>query len=165
MGRQVLILMSREDERRFLEFLRETAPIQLYDHFAPTSDALAVEDFADELTGHWGYLAHNLTFPWVPEYGEVGPLAEDPDMIGWAYISNAGQAPVLEIDRSLQGQRGRLYWARDFSAPNGLAYDTEAFSRWVDRVWRWCRTNGQKLKANDFSAAYVFPGALAERGG
>jgi hypothetical protein len=165
LGRQIQILMNRDDERTFLEFLRGTAPIQLYDRFAPISDALGVDDFADEPTGHSGYLAHNQTFPWVPEYGKVRPRSVDPDKIDWAYISNAGQAPFLEIDRSLRGKPGRLYWARDFSAPNGLAYDAEAFSKWVDRVWRWCRANGRKLSANDPSAPYIFPGAMEEKGG
>lgn len=66
MGRQIQILMNREDERRFLDFLRETAPIQLYGSFAPTRDALAVEDFADEPNGHWKQLAHNRRFLGCP---------------------------------------------------------------------------------------------------
>lgn len=164
MGRQIAIVMSRQDEKEFLSFLRASAPIQLYASFAKTILDLAVSDFSDLSERHWQYHVHNLDFEWTPEYATVGELAVDPAMIGWAYVANKSTAPVLEIDRAdiARHRPGRLYWARDFSAPRGLSYDADAFNKWIDAVWRWCRSHGRKQPAGDTWAPYVFPHAWTQ---
>jgi len=153
--------MAREDEESFLRFLREGASIQLFESFMPMSAELAVANFADEMSGHWLYRIWNQSFPWTPQYGTVGPRAEDPNMVGWAYLSNASTAPLLELSRSDPSHRraGRLYWARNVSAPDGLDYDADAFSRWVDTIWAWCRGSATKEPRGDRWAPYVFPAA------
>src|SRR5215213_9672199 len=125
MGRQIQVAMAREDERCFLEFLRSTSDIQLFESFASTSEGLWVNDVNEVLEGHWSYHIWNRRFAWSPEYGRVGPKAHEPAHIGWYYIANNHAAPVLEMTRSdvRSGKFGRLYWARDFAAPAGLSYD------------------------------------------
>ena len=126
-GRQVQIMINREDERERVPGLpARNRAHPLYGSFAPTGRPWPSRTSQMSRTATGTTRRHNLTFPWVPEYGTVGPRAVDPEMIGWAYISNKGQAPSSEIDRSLLGKSGRLYWARDFSAPNGLAYDARS---------------------------------------
>lgn len=56
-----------------------------------------------------------------------------------AYVSNSSAAPVLEYSRHTQHSPGRIYWAKHFSAPTGLAYDAAAFERWYDSVARWVK--------------------------
>ncbi|MDQ0573028.1 hypothetical protein QFZ42_004862 [Variovorax paradoxus] len=34
---------------------------------------------------------------------------------------------------------GRLFWAEDFAASDGLAYDAAPLSKRIDWVWRWVR--------------------------
>jgi hypothetical protein len=162
MGRQIGIAAIGEDERMLLDFLRSTADIALFETFAPTLDALWVDEFAPEFRGHICYHAWNRAFPWTPAYGEVGPQSHDPACIGWSYVANSSCAPVLEIGRTRPSdlQPGRLYWARAFSAPNGLTYDGEAFSHWIDLVFKGVRKLARKLPGDRF-APYAFPAAEA----
>ena len=161
MGRQLQLLMDANDEKTLIAFLRSTANIQIIESFAPTSDELWVEDFNSSFEGHHTYEIWNQTFGWVPEYGTVGPKAHDPSHIGWRYIANKSSAPLLEVGRTNQEscQSGRLYWAKDIAAPNGLAYDVIAFEKWVDSIWRWVRKHGRKIKELPLEP-YVLPGAM-----
>ncbi|HYQ02760.1 MAG TPA: hypothetical protein VER96_29010 [Polyangiaceae bacterium] len=162
MGRQIFLVATLEDERAFLDFLRTTAPLRISEGFAPTIPELWIDNFAGEFKGHISYRIWNTVFAWEPTYERVGPRAHDPACIGWSYISNAGSAPVLEFDRSSPKRPGRLYWARDFSAPDGLHYDAVAFSRWVDRAFNWVRKYGRKQRQRDDFGAYWLPVALRE---
>ena len=38
---------------------------------------------------------------------------------------------------------GRIYWGKNSSAPEGLAYDVSAFEKWYERVVRWLRKQRQ----------------------
>jgi hypothetical protein len=164
MGKQTHIVATLEDEEAFLRFVRETADIALFESFAPTADALWKQSFEAERSGHYKYCIWNRAFPWTPEYGRVGPQADDPKCIGWYYVSNTGDAPVVEFDRSdfHPVREGRVYWARDFSAPRGLDYDVAAFSRWYDSVVRWIRKHGRKLQTGAYWPYYL-PDAWARR--
>ena len=144
MGRQIPIIATAEDEALLLRFLRSTADIALVEAFAPTIEGLWVSDFCPTKTGHWTYLLWNRAFPWNPAYGTVGPRAHDRARIGWSYVSNAGAAPVVEFLRSgaQHDGTGRLYWAKAFSAPHGLAYDVPAFEHWYNQIVRWVRKHG-----------------------
>ena len=107
MGRQISIVATLEDERAFLDFLRTTAKLRIFENFAPTVPELWVESFAAQFEGHISYRIWNTAFAWEPTYLEVGPRAHDPTFIGWSYVSNAGSAPVLEFDRSSRNGAGR----------------------------------------------------------
>jgi hypothetical protein len=143
MGRQIAVALTPIDEAVFLDFMRGEADIKLIESFAPSKRELWVEDFAVELTGHWNYHIWNQQFPWTPAYSRVKGDAYHHEHIGWCYVANLGTAPVIEFSRSdvAQAKYGRLYWAKYFSAPRGLDYDVEEFSRWYDTVVRWIRGN------------------------
>jgi len=160
-GKQLQIAMNEADEKDFVSFLRSVADIRLIEAFAPTIEALWVDDFNPISKGHHTYAIWNTAFAWMPEYGTVGEQAHDPNSIGWRYISNADGAPLLHMTRSnlLSGVSGRLFWAKDFAAPGGMAYDVASFSNWIDSVWRWVRRHGKKLKNLDLQP-YVFRGEL-----
>jgi hypothetical protein len=149
MGRQTQVAMTDVDEGEFLAFLRSAADIQIFESSAPSPAAMPVEGFAPREEGHWQYFIWNLAFPWTPEYETVGNRAVCPDRAGWSYLRNASTAPVLEYDRhdftSARAVGGRVYWARHFGAGT-LAYDTDAFSRWFDRVVRWIRRRGRQQR-------------------
>lgn len=151
MGKQIAIAATKKDEKMLLTFLRSTAEIRLIETFAPTVDKLWVDKFSSQMTGHWDYYIWNTRFNWQPEYGEVGKTASDKKQIGAVYVSNAFTAPLLEFSRSDVGsqQYGRLYWAKDFSAPNGLDYDVNEFSQWWDKIIRWVRksSSGKEVDA------------------
>ena len=161
-GRQIAIAAIGEDERLLLDFLRDSADIQLFETFAPTREALWVEDFIPEFRGHWLYRAWNRSFPWTPEYGTVGKQAYDHPTVGWSYVSNYSYAPVLEISRTDPDdlKPGRLYWAgRSLSNPTPT-YEMDAFERWLDIVFAWVRKNGKKMEKGAYTP-YVFPKAAA----
>ena|SRR5258708_5019522 len=162
MGRQISLVATLEDERAFLDFLRSTGALRIFESFAPTAPELWVENFAPEFNGHIGYRIWNTAFAWEPTYLQVGPRAHDPAHIGWSYVSNASCAPVLEFDRSSPKGPGRLYWARDFAGPDGLNYDADAFSKWVDRAFHWVRKYGRKQRQRDDLGAYWLPAALRD---
>lgn len=155
--------MSTEDEKQLIDFLRSTCEIEIFESFAPTKEDLVVNDFNENFSGHWHYKIWNKNFPWNPEYGTVGNKAHTPEHIGWRYVSNSGQAPIIEVTRSRPdlSSSGRLYWANNFSAPNGLNYDSAEFSRWVDKIWRWVRKNGRKINELPLQP-YALPHAAAK---
>lgn len=163
MGRQIQLLMSTEDEKQLIAFLRSTCEIEIFESFAPTKKDLLVNGFNENFSGHWHYKIWNKKFQWSPEYRTVGPNSHDPECIGWYYVSNAGQAPILEVTRSKPdlSSSGRLYWANNFSAPNGLSYDSEEFSRWVEKIWRWVRKNSCKINELPLQP-YALPHASAK---
>ena len=75
-------------------------------------------------------------------------------------------APVLEFSRSFlhEHRYGRIYWARDFSAPHGLDYDAEAFARLTDSVWRWIRKVGHRSPGAKTHSPYFLPDAWSRYG-
>lgn len=141
MGKQIAIAATKKDEGLLLKFLRETAQIRIIESFAPTVDKLWVENFSPQMTGHWQYDIWNTRFQWQPEYGVVGKNAYEKKRVSWVYIADSSNAPVLSFSRSrVDSQKyGRLYWAKDFAAPNGLEYDVNEFSQWWDKIIRWVR--------------------------
>jgi hypothetical protein len=159
MGRQIQVVATAADESAFLAFLRESAEIAIIDTFTRTRDALWVDEFNPELIGHWIYKIWNKAYPWQPEYRQTDK-AENPNNNGLFYVSNTDIAPVIEFTRSdvPRGKCGRIYWGKDFSAPHGLDYDTDAFGKWFDKVVRWVRKNGRKDQNNVYSPYYL-PGA------
>lgn len=148
MGRQTPVAMTDADEQEFLAFLRSTADIQLFESPAPSPELMIVDDFAPRELGHWGYLIWNQAFPWTPEYGQVAGGAGVRDRVGWFFLRNSVNAPLLEYTRHnfsvTHGLTGRVYWAKDFASPGQLPYDTLAFSRWFDQVVRWIRKRGRR---------------------
>ena len=141
MGRQLQLATTRADEAEFLRFVASLAPIRVFQNFAATPDDLWFADygsiaFPPRILHIWPQ-----TFPWVPIYKQTGGPGCLPEMAGRFYVANTGAAPVLELSRSdlSQGRHGRIYWSRNFAAPVGLDYDEAAFSRLVDKIWRWVR--------------------------
>lgn len=150
MGRQTQVAMTDADEREFLAFLRGMAQIQLFESSAPSPELMAVADLAPREQGHWQYFIWNRTFAWEPEYGRVAENAFVPDRVGWAFLSNASIAPLLEYDRhdstGPRGVTGRVYWGRQPSSLGSLSYDVRAFARWFDQVVRWIRKHGHQTR-------------------
>ena len=101
------------------------------------------------------------SFDWSPEYAQTGGPKCPPERAGLFYIANAHSAPVLQFSRSFLEEQlyGRVYWGRDFSAPHGLDYDAEAFSRFTDSVWRWIRKVGRRLPDATTYSPYFLPDA------
>ena len=133
MGRQVAATLTEEQEHQLLAFLRSTADVVLIRAAGPTTDDLFASDFAERGDWCWHYWLWNRDFHWVPE------ISRHKDHIA---ISNTNAAPLIEYTRhNFDGSEpvGRLYWAKDFAAPDGLAYDPSAVNRWVDLAFAWVR--------------------------
>lgn len=153
MGRQIQVALTYEDEQLFLSFLKEASEIVLLESFAPTKEGLWKELFEQQVQGHWTYRIWNKEFPWEPEYGQ--------STSGTYYVSNKGAAPLIEFTRSDigQGKYGRIYWAKYFSAPNGLDYDVDKFSKWYDSVVKWIRKSAEHKMKNGSVNTYFLPNA------
>jgi len=164
MGRQLPIAMNFDDELEFVSFLRSSADIKIIEAFAPSIEELWVEKINPVVSGHYTYHIWNSEYPWSPRYGTVGEQAHNRKSIGWRYVSNTVDAPLLELTRSNvpEGKIGRLYWAKDFAAPKGLCYDSAKFGRWIDHIWRWVREHGRK-DGSFVGDPYILPGAWAHR--
>jgi hypothetical protein len=165
MGKQVQVAMLEDDEALFLAFLREKAEIQLLEYFAPTPEKIFTEKMGPRDKGHWHYRIWNKSFPWTPKFAHVASDAKVVERRGWSYVANAGTAPLVEYSRhnfAPNGSQGRLYWAKYFSAPNGVDYDVESFERWYDSIARWIRKNGRRDE-NDRMGRFHLPSAWAAR--
>jgi len=162
MGRQIQVAMTEPDERVFLEFLRSTATIRIFESAAPTQGQMVVDGFGPREQGHWHYFIWNTAFAWSPEYGQVSSQATDSGRAGWSYLRNSSTAPVLEYGRhhftSPRGATGRVYWAKYFASPGALPYDVDAFSGWFDEVARWIRKHGRR-EARGAHERYFLPDA------
>ena len=60
-------------------------------------------------------------------------------------------------------QPGRLYWAREFSGQP--TYDTAAFDKRVDAIWRLGAGHGAPWPVAGRSGVWVFPAAHEQSGG
>lgn len=141
MGRQIQVALTPIDEEAFLSFLHNSANIVLLESFSKDIEGLWKNSFEPERFGHWQYYIWNKAFAWKPEYEQVGERAYYPEHIGWYYVTNTEAAPLVEFCRSdvYQSKYGRIYWAKYFSAPNGLDYDVEQFTEWYDKIVRWIK--------------------------
>lgn len=162
MGRQIPIVTTPADERELLQFANSLAPIRVFRVFAPTVEELWVSDWETREIPDRHYSIWPQTFPWEPTYGQTGGPGCPPERAGLYYVANASAAPVVEFSRGSDERKdGRLYWARNFSAPNGLVYDATVFAQFVDQLWRWVRKHGRRM-AKEAYAPYYLPGAYAQ---
>jgi hypothetical protein len=140
MGRQLQLATTQPDEVELLSFIRSLAPIHVFLPFAPSRDELWVDDWETRKIPKpkfylgSGFYIWPQTFPWSPEYAQTGGPNCRPEAAGQFYIANKDAAPIFHFSRSFLDEHsyGRIYWARDFSAPDGLDYDVEAFARFTD---------------------------------
>lgn len=109
-------------------------------------------DFEEEFRNHWFYYIWNKEFQWQPIYEQ--------DVRGKYYISNISDAPLIEYIRSnIEKEKyGRLYWAKYFSAPNGLNYDVEKFNKWYEQIVGWIKKNAAGKVKNAW-ITYFLPSA------
>lgn len=157
MGRQLPVVTTPRDERELLRFIHSLSPIRVFRCFTPTPEELWITDWERREIPVRFYNIWPEAFPWEPAYGQTNS--------GDWYVSNASAAPVIEFSRGSDERKdGRVYWARSFSAAQGLAYDERAFSKLVDQVWRWIRKHGRRLSTEPY-APYYLPDAWARETG
>ena len=176
MGRQLQLATTQPDEVELLSFIRSLAPIRVFLPFAPSRDELWVDDWETRKIPKpkfylgSGFYIWPQTFPWSPEYAQTGGPNCRPEDARQFYIANKDAAPIFHFSRSFLDEHsyGRIYWARDFSAPDGLDYDVEAFARFTDSVWRWIRKVGRRspnaFKYSAARSAYFLPDAWSRYG-
>lgn len=176
MGRQLQLATTDADEIELLRFIRSLAPIRVFQSFARSSDEMWIEDwetrkipavvrYANDFVILRGFYIWPQTFPWSPEYAQTGGPNCRPEDTGQFYIANKNAAPIFDFSRSFLDEHsyGRIYWARNFSAPNGLDYDEEAFARFTDSVWRWIRKVSHRSNAIK-NSPYFLPDAWSRYG-
>ena len=137
MGRQVAAKLTDEQEQALLAFIRKSADVALIRAAAPTPDGLFNHHFSPRGDWHWIYYLWNRAYPWVPE------ILEHHDHVS---VGNTAAAPIVEYIRHNFGGTepvGRIYWAKDFAAPDGLTYDAASFGQWFDSVAGWLRRHGR----------------------
>jgi hypothetical protein len=167
MGRQLPIVATPSDERELLSFMRILSPIRVYVSFAEAVDSLWIDDWEQRDIEGCGFNVWLRAFRWVPEYKQTGGPGCPESRRGLWYVSNGNGSPVIEVSRPLPDTDhcGRVYWARDFSAPDGLAYDSAAFAKQVDRIWHWIRRTGRRrLSGGKQDGPYYLPDAWSKVG-
>jgi hypothetical protein len=172
MGRQLQLATTDADEVELLRFVRSLGPIRVFRSFARSCDELWIEDWETrtiprpKFSVAAGFYIWPQTFPWSPEYARTGGPNCRPEDAGQFYIANMNAAPVFDFSRSLLDEYsyGRIYWARDFSAPDGLDYDAGAFARLTDSVWRWIRKVSHRSPEDKTHSPYFLPDAWARYG-
>jgi hypothetical protein len=133
MGRQISAMLTDEQELALLAFVRNSADVELICAASPTADGLFCQQFAPRGDWRWSYYLWNRAFSSAPE------ISQHQDHVS---IGNTNAAPIIEYTRhnfNAPEPAGRLYWARNFSAPGGLAYEAAAFNKWFESVVRWVR--------------------------
>jgi hypothetical protein len=161
MGRQLAVFLTIEDEQLLLDYLASIGNIviltQPMDDTKGKIEEYITSSFSTAYYGHWMYWIWNQSFEWKPEFRWSDPRSQ-------YYLANTGNAPLIEYCRSSvkENKVGRLYWAKYFSAPNGLGYDVEKFSKWYDSLMRWMiKTAAGKTKYSNLNT-YYFPDAWKE---
>ena len=130
-------MLTDEHEQALLEFVRRSSDVTLIRASAPTPEELFPQHFLPRGDWQWIYYLWNRSFSWAPE------VVQRRDHVA---IGNTNAAPLIEYTRhnfSSSEPIGRIYWAKNFSAPEGLAYDSASFSKWFDTVARWVRRHGR----------------------
>jgi hypothetical protein len=165
MGRQLQLATTQRDATDLLRFVGSLGPIRVFQSFGHSIGELWVDDWETRELPRDFYIWPQA-FAWAPAYAQTGGPKCPPERTGIFYIANAHPAPVLEFSGSIleQGRYGRIYWAGDFSAPNGLGYDAEAFARLTDSVWRWIRKVGRRLPRAKAYSPYFLPDAWSRHG-
>ena len=168
MGRQLPICASVGDEIELLRFIATFSPIRVFRPFAQSQEALWIDYWERGSINVFDYSVWLQKFAWTPEFGETGGPGCPPERAGWYYVKNSSAAPVVEISRPPAGScyGGRIYWAKNFSAPKGLNYDVAEFSRIVDQIWKWVRRNGHREKGDgSMVEPFFLPQAWIARSG
>ena len=167
MGRQLPIVATWNDEVQLLRFIQTLSPILPFVSHASQIDDLWFPDWEQREIPGQQYSIWLKAFPWTPEYRQTGGPRCPPASRGLWYVANSNDAPVIEITRPFAGTEsgGRVYWAHLFCAPHGrLAYDEEAFTKIVTRIWAWIRRNAhRKHDVDHVSDSYFFPEAWINR--
>jgi hypothetical protein len=166
-GKQTAVAMTDEDERVFLDFLREGQEVRLLTLFAPTEEAIWVDEFQPREDGNWLYFIWNVQFGHTFQYGRLGEQAPE-DRRGWTYLDGHSRAPLIEYSRhnfsDTQGSMyGRIYWSKLRDASEETGYDVEAFAGWYDRIARWIRKHGRQKEKGSYDP-YFLPDAWEKYG-
>jgi hypothetical protein len=170
MGRQLQLATTTKDEVELLRFISRFSPIRVLQCQAHSIEELWFDDWETreiELPGFArSFDIWPQKFAWSPEYRQTGGPDCRPEHAGQFYVANAHTAPVFQFTRSFLHEHsyGRIYWARDFSAPDGLDYDTEAFARLTDSVWRWIRKVSHRSPDARTHSPYFLPDAWSRYG-
>jgi len=149
MGRQIAIVATINDENKLISYLSSIADIVLIDYFADTEANLLSNTLNSTFPTSNTYFIWNKDFKWNYQIGT--------NVYGKYYITNKNDAPLIEISRQGGNSRGdgRIYWAKYFSAPNGITYDIDKFSSWYETVIKWVRKNSAGKVKESWTTYYL----------
>jgi hypothetical protein len=165
MGRQIQLATTELDNRLIEAFLNDNFEYTIIKSFAPTKEALFINDLRSEYK-YDSFRIWNKAFQWEPIFEQVGKKAVNQAMIGYYYVSNTCNAPLIEFKKSVldEGQYGRIYWGKYFAAPDGLPYDVESFTQFYEQAVKWIIKNAAgKIKSANVNT-YFLPEAWEKYG-
>ena len=157
MPKLLVLYMSREDEDRFLEYVRSIGNLLILPGTSPSSDFTPVDVFPepsqDESTRRF----------WLQYTGAGMPLATEHVPEKGVYVVDGFQSPVIEFWRSWMVSQGML--------PGGIQADMNyideerkdlarkpaEFRNWFESIDSWIRKNYRRL------GIYVFAGPGAQK--
>ena len=159
MGRQIAIVTAWQDELAILRKVAELADsdLRVFRRGFGEWQSLWIDDWETTPIRDRSYGIWPSAFRWQPRYRQIKPPCAREVRDKWV-LTNTNVAPVLEFSRHLHGgdSPGRLYWGKDFSATEPLAYDVVAFDRLVSALWRWVRKTGH-APGRGACRAFVMP--------
>ncbi|HLL60587.1 MAG TPA: hypothetical protein VK338_02630 [Candidatus Nitrosocosmicus sp.] len=160
MGRQIQTATTKKDDDLFFSFLKENYDVIFLKYFAKNKEDLFQTEIDTSSPHPDIYYIWNKTFPWKPRFEQITDKAENKEVIGYWYVTNKGDAPLIEFITSSvrKKQYGRIYWGKYFSAPNGLHYDVEKFEKFYNQVIRWFKKHSIAVKSYGINT-YFLPDA------
>jgi hypothetical protein len=169
-GSQLAVVMTPRDELAFLDWLRQSADVQVLALDADSVDHVWLQALPPPGRNprlHHGFVLWNRAFDWTPE---IRPLA-----LG-AGVVNAARAPVIEYRRqpgsATSPDEGRLFWSRSITPGGGhfwqggeYSYDAEQFQQWWQHVADGVRQRAHALQRDNAPPMHYLPDAWARRQG
>lgn len=141
------VAMTEKDERDFLQFLRSTADIRIFNEKAASPELLTLEELPPRSSGVRQVFIWNVQFPWT--------LRVEPTKIGTCFVKNYASGPVIGYYRDSLGSppfnRGSIFWPTSpdpemlqANPQTPYCYDHDAFRPWYEKIVRWVLNNGRR---------------------
>ena len=155
MGRQIPIVMTKEDEKLFINQLKEISTFSFVESFANSPEELFVDIFNNVIQEHSQYYLWNNKLKWIPEFEKTRE--------GRFFIKDIWDAPVVEFCRQhyfesffSHNNSGRIY-LNTWQNEKYLTYDINELIKTYDTIVKKIKkTSAGKLKYSNI-VTYLYP--------
>lgn len=138
MGRQIALILSKQKEIDFINFIKTQGEIVFITPLSKNKKINFIFDLPDVESNRWTYYIWNKKFP----LGKMEFIKlKNPTSLGENFSFWTSGQPLIEYWRSNGLDRpGRIYWEKDFVQAN-LLYDIYLFENWYNLIIKWIKKN------------------------